>query len=122
MTKIVIAEDDELILELLSGQLRLNGFDVISTRNGSEALAALKTHRPDILVLDLNMPVLDGVGVLKQLQAWTFRPKVLVMTARRAEGEVKECLRLGAHDYMVKPVPERALVLRIQRLLATPCL
>ena len=116
--KIVVAEDDEAILDLIHIRLEIAGFAVSYARDGPAALELIKQVQPAGVVLDLNMPRLDGFGVLTALRAQPLRrpPPVLVLTARHAAEDVKRCLMLGAKDYLAKPFDEKTLIARVGRL------
>ena len=114
--RIVVAEDNDAVLELIRTRLELVGYDVSYARNGLEALEMIKAVHPAGVVLDLNMPVLDGFGVLSSLRTFTRRPPVLVLSARYAAEDVKRCLALGAKDYLAKPFNDRDLIARVGRL------
>lgn len=119
--KILVADDQEqlraIIRKFLSGQ----GFEVIEAADGIETLRQVARCDPDLLVLDVMMPELDGFEVLERLQSvpGTRRIPVVFLTARAAEGDRVQGLSLGAHDYIAKPFSLRELKLRIDRLLET---
>jgi DNA-binding response OmpR family regulator len=116
--KILIAEDDSGIRLIIRTRLEAAGYLVETARNGQEAMDILQFFQPDALVLDINMPELDGFGVLEQLQANpAVRIPTLVLTARHAADDVKRAVRLGAKDYLTKPFSEAQLMARVARLL-----
>lgn len=116
--RVVVAEDDEAVLDLVRTRLELAGFAVSYARDGYRALEVIDAVRPAALVLDLNMPRLDGFGVLAALQERRTRtsPATLVLTARHAADDVRRCLSLGAKDFLAKPFNERDLIARVSRL------
>ena len=123
--RIVVAEDDDAVLELIRTRLELAGYSVSYARDGHEALEVIRTVKPSALVLDLNMPRLDGFGVLTALKNQKHRAPLptLVLTARHAGEDVKRCLMLGAKDYLAKPFKDKDLLARVGRLLrAAPSL
>ncbi|MDP3491686.1 MAG: response regulator [Hyphomonadaceae bacterium] len=115
--RILVAEDDRDIRELIRTRLITAGFEVHTARNGSEALSSVSAVRPDVLVLDINMPEVDGFAVLEALGARGQLLPVLVLTARHAVDDVKRAIKLGAKDYLTKPFSEAQLQARVGRLL-----
>src|SRR5947209_1670389 len=94
--RVMTVDDDSAILELISTRLTLAGYDVFSARDGQEALARIQGIRPHAMVLDLNMPGLDGFGVLQRLgKAGTARVPTLVLTARHDTADVRRAIALG---------------------------
>ena len=116
--RVVVAEDDEAVLDLVRTRLELAGFEVSYARDGYRALEVIDAVRPMALVLDLNMPGLDGFGVLSALKERRTgsSPATLVLTARHAADDVRRCLSLGAKDFLAKPFNERDLIARVGRL------
>jgi DNA-binding response OmpR family regulator len=119
--KILIAEDDPGVLDLLTTRLELAGYRTFGARDGHRALEALSNFQPDAMILDLNMPHLDGFGVLTELNRRPSQkqPPTLVLTARNAAADVQRCLSLGAKDYLAKPFNDAVLVARVARLVRT---
>jgi DNA-binding response OmpR family regulator len=117
--QIFIAEDDRNLLELLTTRLSVAGYDTAFGRDGWEAIDGIHSTRPDAIILDVNMPRLDGFGVLRHLRKKPLVAKIPVMmlTARNAPGDVKEALALGARDYLAKPFSDTLLLARLARLL-----
>jgi DNA-binding response OmpR family regulator len=117
--RVLIAEDDGLVRETLRTRLSVAGYEVHVARTGAEALQRILTTEPHVLVLDINMPELDGFGVLEALK--TDHPDlnlpVMVLSARRNEDDVRRAVSLGARDYVLKAQAETDLLGRIQRLL-----
>lgn len=117
--RVFIAEDDRNLLELLTTRLSLAGYDTLFGRDGWEALDGIHCTRPAAIVLDVNMPRLDGFGVLRHLKkspAVASIP-VMMLTARNATGDIREALALGARDYLTKPFNDAQLLGRVARLL-----
>lgn len=105
MTKILVVDDEEGIVDLLDEHLSDEGFDVISANNGASALAKIYQEKPDIVLLDLNIPELNGYEVLRELrQATTTKnlPVILLTGVSPTEGE-KVAVELGANHYVTKP-------------------
>ena len=117
--RVQVVEDDAFLLELITTRLELAGFDTRSARDGSQALQRLTEFRPEAMVLDINMPVLDGFGVLIHMQAQglTEKTPTMVLTARNSPEDVAKAIKLGARDYLSKPFRDEQLIARVGRLL-----
>lgn len=118
---VLIVDDDELIRELLRTRLELDGLRTICATDGVDALTALSNHRPAAMVLDVNMPRMDGFQLLDTLKR-TRRtpPPTLMLTARNAAEDVQRAIAMGAKDYLAKPFNDQLLLRRVRRLLRTP--
>lgn len=115
---ILVAEDDRGILQLIVTRLALAGYQTAQARDGWETLACVQSSRPDAILLDINMPHLDGFGVLRRLNAKPVRPPpIMVLSARNASADIKLALSLGAKDYLAKPFQDELLLARVARLL-----
>ena len=114
--KVLIVEDEQSISNFISMILTANGFDTIIVRSGEEALTMIASHCPDMIVLDLGLPDMDGMEVLKSVRKWSNLP-VVVVSARNHEHDKVEALDYGADDYLVKPFSFSELIARIQALL-----
>lgn len=116
---ILVADDDELLRQLLDHRLTANGYGVIHAEDGQEALQRAEAEKPDLIVLDAMMPVLDGFAVLNALQddERLRSIPVLMLTALRGEQDIVGALDVGAKDYIVKPFLPDELVSRIARIL-----
>jgi DNA-binding response OmpR family regulator len=114
--KIVVVEDEPTIAAAVAARLRADGHTVLVTHDGLEAVALCRRERPDLVVLDLMLPGLDGYEVCRQVQADRPVP-VLVLTARGEETDVVVGLRMGADDYVTKPFSPRELSARVDALL-----
>jgi DNA-binding response OmpR family regulator len=118
--RILVADDDVAILELVSTRLTLSGYIVLTARNGVEALSRLNERRYDGMVLDLNMPQMDGFGVLECMaDLGDAAPPTLVLTASHNAADVQRAVKLGARDYLSKPFEDRQLLMRVGRLFRT---
>jgi DNA-binding response OmpR family regulator len=120
--RILIAEDDAGVRDLLRARLSEAGWDVHTAHNGLEAVDRVRGLRPDALILDINMPLLDGFGVLEVIRADdnVRHVRVLVLTARHAADDVRRAMRLGAKDFLAKPFNDGQLLPRVARLLRAP--
>ena len=119
-SKILLVDDEPDALEILGFKLREAGFTPIFAKDGTRALAAARDERPDLIVLDLMLPEVDGLEVCKILRRdpLTSAIPILMLTARAAEMDRVLGLELGADDYVTKPFSPRELVIRIRKLLA----
>jgi CheY-like chemotaxis protein len=117
--RILIAEDDPMVRELLTTRLGLAGYHATSVRDGPSVIELVVRSDPDGVILDLNLPIMDGFEVLEALQKEVLprRPRVMVVTARNAPDDVRRCLSLGAVDYLAKPFDDRMLLARTARLM-----
>ena len=111
--KVLIVEDEQSISNFISMILTANGFDTIIVRTGEEALTMIASHCPDMIVLDLGLPDMDGMEVLKSVRKWSNLP-VVVVSARNHEHDKVEALDYGADDYLVKPFGTSELLARIR--------
>ena len=111
--RILVVDDDERIVNFLTTKLKASGYEVLTARNGSEGLEQVQAQEPDLIVLDLMMPVMDGLEMLKQLRSFSMIP-VIILTAKGADSERIKGLELGADDYLPKPFNPNELVARIE--------
>lgn len=116
---LLIVEDEYAIRELLRAQLSAAGYETIAARTGSEAVARVRNFIVDGVILDLNLPEIDGFEVLKAIREMPSisRLPVLILSARHAEEDVRRAIVLGARDYLAKPFTEEQLKGRVARLL-----
>jgi two-component system OmpR family response regulator len=119
---ILVVEDDAGVRALIRTRLGAADYDVHVARNGKEALEAIGKFAPDAMILDINMPELDGFGVLQAMREnrTGVRPATMILTARHAEEDVRRAMQLGAKDYLTKPFSEAQLLRRVARLLRPP--
>ena len=111
--KVLIVEDEQSISNFISMILQASGFDTIVVRTGEEALTMVSSHCPDLIILDLGLPDMDGMEVLKSVRKWSNLP-VVVVSARNHEHDKVEALDYGADDYLVKPFGTSELLARIR--------
>lgn len=117
--KILIVDDEPDAIEMLAFNLRNSGFEVLTAEDGAQALKKAKQDNPDLMVLDLMIPEVDGLDVCKLLRRdpATAKLPVIMLTAKAAEIDRVLGLEIGADDYVTKPFSPRELVLRIKKLL-----
>ena len=111
--KVLVVEDEQSISNFISAILNANGYDTLTVRTGEEALTMISSHCPDLIVLDLGLPDMDGIEVLKSVRKWSSLP-VVVVSARQHEDDKVEALDFGADDYLVKPFGTAELLARIR--------
>lgn len=116
MPRILVVDDEPKIVRLVRDYLEHGGFDVLVARDGPEALMRARTERPDLVVLDLGLPGLDGLDVTRALRRDLSVP-LIMLTARDSETDKVLGLELGADDYLTKPFSPRELVARIRAVL-----
>jgi DNA-binding response OmpR family regulator len=116
--RVLVCDDDDMLVDLLEYRLGARGFEVLVARDGGEAVTMAQAQRPDAIVLDSMMPVMDGNQVLRRLkrEEGTRAIPVIMLTARRQERDIVGSLELGASDYLVKPFIPEELITRLTRL------
>lgn len=117
--KILVVDDEPDVQELIEFNLANAGFSVVLAENGADAISKARTHRPDLIVLDVMMPEMDGTEACKLLRRdpLTADTPIIMLTARASEIDRVLGLELGADDYVTKPFSPRELILRIRGLL-----
>lgn len=115
-TKVLVVDDERVVTEVVERYLAREGYDVRLAADGNEALRIGQEWSPDLIVLDLMLPGVDGLEVCRQLRAHTQVP-IIMLTARGEESDRVVGLEMGADDYMVKPFSPRELVARIKAVL-----
>ena len=110
---ILVVDDDQEILKMLNSILKLEGYDVALAADGKSAMALLEKHEPDLVILDIVMPELDGFQVLDLIRRCSDVP-VIMLTARYEVTTLRDALVLGADDYVRKPFRTRVLLARIR--------
>ena len=111
--KILVIEDEKPISRFISAVLTSNGYEAMQARSGSEALSMISSHCPDLIILDLGLPDMDGLEILRQLRSWSSLP-VVVVSARSHEKDKVTALDLGADDYLTKPFGTDELLARVR--------
>ncbi len=115
--RVLVAEDDRAVREAVERALRFEGYDVTTVRDGSEALQTLLNDTPDVIVLDVMMPHIDGLDVARRVRARGDATPILMLTARHEVGDRVAGLDAGADDYLVKPFALEELLARLRALL-----
>ena len=111
--KILVVEDEKSISHFISAVLSTNGYEAMQARTGQEALSMISSHCPDLIILDLGLPDMDGMDILRQLRSWSSLP-VVVVSARSHERDKVNALDLGADDYLTTPFGTDELLARVR--------
>jgi two-component system, OmpR family, KDP operon response regulator KdpE len=113
---ILVVDDEPQMRRLLQLTLETNGFDIHTASTGNEGVVKVASERPELVILDLGLPDMDGSEVLKKIREWSTVP-VLVLSVRSAEEDIVGCLDAGADDYLVKPFRTGELLARVRAAL-----
>jgi len=114
--KILIVDDDPIIVKFVRANLEANQYETVIASDGREALGVAEKEQPDLVLLDIMMPVMDGFEVCKRLREWSQVP-VIMLTARGEERDKVKCLDMGADDYIPKPFGVNELLARVRAVL-----
>jgi two-component system, OmpR family, KDP operon response regulator KdpE len=113
MTRVLVVDDEPQILRALSINLRARHYDVITAATGADALASAAAHPPDLVILDLGLPDLDGVDVVRGLRGWSSVP-IIILSGRTDSADKVDALDAGADDYLTKPFGVDELLARLR--------
>src|SRR5262249_16244679 len=114
--RVLIVDDESSLREVLGQYLRLEGYLTLEAADGVEALQVAQRTPPDLIILDLMLPGIEGVDVCRRLRAMTAAP-ILMLTARHEEADKLDGFRAGADDYVTKPFSPREVVMRVQAIM-----
>lgn len=114
---ILIAEDDELILRTIEHKLLKEGYEVLLTRNGNEAIDQIKNTKIDLIITDIMMPFASGIEILAAMKSTEKNIPVIMLSSMGQEEVILNAFDLGASDFIVKPFSPNELMLRIKRLI-----
>lgn len=117
LARILVAEDEMSLNDLLQDALRMNGYETISAKHGLEALRLTREEKPDLVILDINMPQIDGFEVLEKLRKENNNVPVIVLTARDQKDDKATGFGLGADDFVTKPFGLEELLMRVAAVL-----
>lgn len=119
LPRILVVEDDPQISRIVQAKLRNSGYEVIAAADGGAGLSAVQEHKPDLVLLDVMMPVMDGYQVLRWIRSMPefARLPVIMLTAKGQERDILSGFKEGATDYIVKPFSPSEVVARVQRAL-----
>lgn len=112
-TSILVIEDDKAIKNFISTALEANSYNCLTAENGEQAILITTSKRPDIIILDLGLPDMDGVEIIKKVRSWSICP-IIVVSARSEDKDKIEALDAGADDYLTKPFSVDELLARIR--------
>ena len=115
-TRILVIDDEISIIKLLRANLEDEGYKVLTAMDGANAMHTIEIEPPDLVILDIIMPKMDGFEVCRQLREWSQIP-IIMLSARGDEDDKVKCLELGADDYVTKPFGARELIARVRALL-----
>lgn len=120
MPTILLVEDNELNSNMLSRRLERKGYEVVLAVNGADGVRAARQHRPDLILMDMNLPVVDGWEATRQLKNSpdTQLIPIIAQTAHAMAGDREKCLAIGCDDYATKPINFADLLQQIEKLLA----
>ncbi|MVX66681.1 response regulator [Clostridium chromiireducens] len=110
---ILVVEDDKPIRNFIVASLKAQGFNYIETEKGAEAIALSMSHKPDLIILDLGLPDMDGIDVIANIRQWSKVP-IIIVSARESERQKIEALDKGADDYLTKPFGIGELLARVR--------
>ncbi|MBV8387518.1 MAG: response regulator [Acidimicrobiia bacterium] len=117
--RVLIVDDEPDVLLLLRIELEAEGYDTLLAADGETAIRRILEERPDIVLLDVMMPVIDGWGVLQRLAEHNCDVRVIVLSAKASDGDVAHALELGAHEYVTKPFEPAALLATVAHVLSS---
>jgi DNA-binding response OmpR family regulator len=122
MPKVMVVDDEPDLVRLVEFILQKEGFDVVACSDGRTALSLVEDEKPDLIILDIMMPLLDGMEVLRQIRSrrGTARVPVIMLTAKTASVTVDEARQLWVSDYVMKPFDPEKLVLKVKKALKMP--
>jgi two-component system chemotaxis response regulator CheY len=118
MTKVLIVDDAEFLRLRLTKMLDANGYEVFQAENGLKAVAMYKEIHPDVVLMDITMPEMDGLAALKEIVGFDAKARVVMLTALGQESVVLEAVKSGARDFVVKPFEHERIMSAITKLLA----
>jgi DNA-binding NtrC family response regulator len=118
MYKILIIDDDEVLLRMLSITLAEEGYSVLTTADGPQGITLYKEHRPALVLLDLGLPSMNGIEVLKEIRRFDNKAKVIVVTGYGSVESAVGAIRHGAWDYVQKPVETDILLRKMETALS----
>src|SRR5215470_5837349 len=111
--RVLVVDDEQAIRRFLHTSLAANGYVVFEAKTGAEAITAVVTHRPDVIILDLGLPDMDGVEVTLHLREWAQTP-IIILSVRGQEADKIAALDAGADDYLTKPFGTGELLARMR--------
>jgi CheY-like chemotaxis protein len=119
MSKILLVEDNEMNRDMLSRRLKRKGYDVVSANDGARGITMAQSETPDLILMDISLPIMDGLQATRQLKAApdTQGIPIIALTAHAMAGDREKCLEAGCNDYATKPVEFPQLLAKIESFL-----
>lgn len=118
MKKILVVDDAEFLRVRITKMLSADGYEVMEAENGLRAVETYKSQRPDVVLMDVTMPEMDGLTALKEIRGFDPKARVVMLTALGQESVVLEAIKSGAGDFVVKPFDRDRVINAIQKLLS----
>lgn len=116
--KVLIVDDEEMAIKMVEHQMKLDGFEVITSTDGRDAIDLIKSQEPDIVISDIMMPFMSGLELLELIKAEQRKIPVILISALDDVEVIQTAIGMGADDFVIKPVKMDELSLRIRRVLA----
>jgi len=117
MAKILVVDDAEFLRVRISKMLSSEGHDIIEAENGLKAVETYKTSKPDMVLMDITMPEMDGLAALREIKKYDPSAKVVMLTALGQESVVLEAIKSGARDFVVKPFEKERVISAVSKLI-----
>ena len=114
---LLLAEDNELSRHTFMDYLEFQGYRLVEARNGHEVIAQNQAHQPDLILMDVQMPGMDGLEAIRQIRAAGYCTPIIALTGMARQDDEQRCLEAGANNYLSKPVRLKQLVEMIEKLL-----
>jgi DNA-binding response OmpR family regulator len=115
-SKILVVDDDPSICKFVQANLEARNYQVLTAVNGEEAIRMAEKEKPEMLILDIVMPGMDGFAVCRKIREWSSVP-IIMLSAREGENDKEKCEACGANDYLTKPFVLRELLVMVKTLL-----
>ncbi|RCK72361.1 MAG: Chemotaxis regulator - transmits chemoreceptor signals to flagelllar motor components CheY [Anaerolineae bacterium] len=116
MAKILVVDDAEFLRVRISKMLSSEGHEIIEAENGLKAVETYKSARPDLVLMDITMPEMDGLAALREIRSYDSSAKVVMLTALGQESVVLEAIKAGARDFVVKPFEKERVLSAVAKL------
>lgn len=116
--KVLIVDDEEMAIKMVEHQMQLDGFEVITSTDGREAVELIKSQEPDLVISDIMMPFVSGLELLELVKAEKKKIPVILISALDDVEVIQTAIGMGADDFVIKPVKMDELSLRVKRVLA----
>jgi two-component system chemotaxis response regulator CheY len=116
MAKILVVDDAEFLRVRISKMLSSEGHEIIEAENGVKAVETYKSARPDVVLMDITMPEMDGLAALREIRSYDSAAKVVMLTALGQESVVLEAIKAGARDFVVKPFEKERVLSAVAKL------